>query len=88
MSNYYFQVLGIIDKLNEWNEQLNGFAQEHLDSVWVGAAAIGIIMVIVVWGINHLHLKWNQLFQRNIHLTYSKLKNILHLKYVNYFHYL
>ncbi len=55
MSNYYFQILGIIDKLNEWNEQLNSFAAEKMDSVWVGTAAIGIIMVIVVWGIHTLN---------------------------------
>ena len=55
MSNYYLQILGIIDKLNEWNEQLNGFASEHMDNVWVGVAILGVIMIVAVWGINTLN---------------------------------
>lgn len=51
----YIQVLGIIDKLNEWNEQLNGFAAEHLDSVWVGTALLGILIVAAVYGIQTLN---------------------------------
>lgn len=58
MANFYlhcFQILGIIDKLNEWNEKLDGFASEHLDSVWTGTALLGIIIVIAVWGVNTLN---------------------------------
>lgn len=55
MSNYYLQILGIIDKLNEWNEQLNGFASEHMDNVWVGVAVLGVIMAVAIWGINALN---------------------------------
>ncbi len=51
----YIQVLGIIDKLNEWNEQLNGFASEHLDSVWVGTAILAVLIVAAVWGIQTLN---------------------------------
>ncbi len=54
MINYGFQILGIIDKLNEWNEKLNGLASEHLDNVWVGVIILGIIMAFVIFGINTL----------------------------------
>ena len=54
MSNY-IQFLGLIDKLNEWNEQLNEFAAGHMDNVWVGVAIIGVVMVVAVWGINVLN---------------------------------
>ncbi len=54
MINNYFQILGIIDKLNEWNDQLNGFAAEHMDNVWVGVLILAGIMAVAVWGINTL----------------------------------
>jgi len=55
MYTHMMQVLGIIDKLNDWNEKLNGFASEHLDNVWVGALAVGIIFVVGCWGVNALN---------------------------------
>lgn len=55
MSSSLIQILGIIDKLNEWNEQLNGFASEHLDSVWVGAVLMGILILAAVWGVQTLN---------------------------------
>ena len=55
MSSQMFQVLGIIDKLNEINEKLNGYAAGHMDNVWVGVAIIGVLMLVVVWGINILN---------------------------------
>ncbi len=55
MINYYFQILSLVDKLNEWNDKLNEFAAGHMDNVWTGVAIIGVIMVIVVWGINTLN---------------------------------
>ena len=51
----YFQLLGIVDKLNEWNEKLNGFASEHMDNVWVGTAVLGVLIVVAVWGIQTLN---------------------------------
>ena len=55
MVSYYIQILGIIDKLNEWNEQLNGFASEHLDSVWVRKKKKKGIILVYVWGFNTLN---------------------------------
>ena len=37
------------------NEQLNGFASEHLDSVWVGTAILAVLIVAAVWGIQTLN---------------------------------
>ena len=51
----YFQILGIIDKLNEWNEQLNEFADGHLDNVWVGVAILGVLLFVAVWGVRTLN---------------------------------
>ena len=54
---YGIQILGIIDKLNDWNEKLNGFASKHLDNVWVGALMVGLVFVVSMWGINTLNKK-------------------------------
>ncbi len=53
--NNYALILGIMDTLNDWNEKLNGFASSHMDNVFVGAAAVGIIFVVAAWGINTLN---------------------------------
>ena len=55
--NYYPYILGIVDKLNDWNEKLNAFAAEHMDNVGVGTAIAGIILVMSIWGINTLNKK-------------------------------
>ena len=54
MSNY-FQILGVIDKLNEWNDKLNEFASGHLDNVWVGTAILGVLLIVAVWGVRTLN---------------------------------
>ena len=55
MNQYYPYILGIMDTINDWNEKLNNFASGHMDNVWVGAAALGIILVVSFWGINTLN---------------------------------
>ena len=55
MNSYYPYIIGIMDTLNDWNEKLNGFAAEHMDNVWVGAAAVGILFIIAAWGVNTLN---------------------------------
>lgn len=50
-------VMGIIDKLNEWNEELNNFSAEHLDNVFVGTVIIGVLIVIAFWGVQTLNKK-------------------------------
>ena len=57
MSNYYVQVLGIADKINELNDKLNNFSTENMDNIWVGVAIMGVLLVLAVWGINTLNKK-------------------------------
>ena len=48
----YPYILGIVDKLNEWNTQLNEFAANHMDNVWTGVAILGGLILVAVFGIN------------------------------------
>mgnify|MGYP007069897007 CR=1 FL=1 len=52
---FYPQILGLIDTLNDWNDKLNDFASSHMDNVWVGAAAVGIAFFLAAWGIRALN---------------------------------
>ena len=54
---YYPLILGIMDKLNDWNDKLNEFAAEHMDNVGVGVAILGVILLVSMWGINTLNKK-------------------------------
>lgn len=36
MYKYYPVMLGIVDILNDWNDKLNKFADEHMGNVGVG----------------------------------------------------
>ena len=54
---YYPYILGIVDKLNDWNEKLNDLASEHLDNVGVGVVVLGVILFVSMWGINTLNKK-------------------------------
>lgn len=51
------QILGIIDKLNEWNEQLSKFASEHMDNVGFGTVMLVLLIVVIFWGVNELNKK-------------------------------
>lgn len=57
MTNYYSQILSLMDTLNEWNEKLNSFAASHMDNVWVGTVIGGGLLVLAIWGINALNRK-------------------------------
>ena len=57
MTNYYSQILSLMDTLNEWNEKLNSFAASHMDNVWVGVAIGAGLLVLAIWGINVLNKK-------------------------------
>ncbi len=52
--NYYPQTLGIMDKLNEWNDKLNGIAASHMDNVWVGVLIMAVLLFIVFIGMGAL----------------------------------
>ena len=56
MINYY-QLLSIMDTLNDWNEKFNKFAEARMDNVWVGVAIGAGLLVLAIWGINVLNKK-------------------------------
>ena len=49
--NNYIQIIGIIDTLNDWNEKLNSYASEHLDSVLVGTLILFGLVAVSFWAI-------------------------------------
>ena len=57
MTNYYSQILSLMNTLNEWNEKLNSFAASHMDNVWVGTAIGAGLLVLAIWGISALNRK-------------------------------
>ena len=57
MIEFYPQVLGIMDTLNEWNEKLNEFAGKNLDNVLVGTALLFGIIIVAFWAIGALNKK-------------------------------
>lgn len=46
MIKYYPYILGIMEKLNEWNEKLDKFSAENLDDVFVGTLILGGLLII------------------------------------------
>jgi hypothetical protein len=57
MFKYYPLVLGIMDTISEWNEKLNNFSANNLDSVWVGTVLLAALFIIGCWGVNTLNKK-------------------------------
>ena len=51
MGNNYLLILGIVDKLNEWNEQLNQFTKEHFDNVGAGTLIFLGLVAFGFWAI-------------------------------------
>ena len=50
MTNYIY-ILGIIEKLNEWNEKLDAFSAAHLDNVFVGTIILGVLIAVAYFAI-------------------------------------
>lgn len=57
MHNYYPQIIGIVDKLNELNEKVNSYLDGKIDNVFAGTLIIGFIIAISFWGIRELTKK-------------------------------
>lgn len=57
MYKYYPMILGIMDKIEEWDEKLNAFAAEHMDNVLVGTLMLGLIILVAFYGIGELNKK-------------------------------
>lgn len=53
--SFYPQILGIVDRLNELNEKINGFLGDKIDNVFVGALIFGAIIFVTFWGIRELN---------------------------------
>ena len=57
MINKYSLILGIVDKIEEWNEKLNAFAGEHMDNVLIGSLVVGVLIFVAFSGVNALNKK-------------------------------
>jgi len=57
MYKYYPVVLGIVDQLNEWNEKLNAFADEHMGNVGVGTLLFFGLLGLAFFGIGTFNKK-------------------------------
>lgn len=57
MNNYYPQIIGIVDKLNELNEKVNSYLDGKIDNAFAGTLIIGFIIAISFWGIRELTKK-------------------------------
>ena len=52
---YLPMILSIMDKLNELNDKINDLIGNKIDNVFVGAAILGVIILVAFWGINTLN---------------------------------
>ena len=57
MHNYHFQIISIIDKLNELNEKINQALGTKIDNVVTGTIILGILIIISFWEISVLNNK-------------------------------
>ena len=57
MYKYYPLILGIVDQLNDWNEDLNKWADEHLGSVGVGTIIFFALLLVAFLGVAELNKK-------------------------------
>lgn len=53
----FFQIITIMDKLNDLNEKINQKFGGKLDNVFVGTVILGLILLITFWGIGELNKK-------------------------------
>jgi len=54
---YYPLLLGIVDQLNDWNEKLNKFADEHMGNVGVGTLLFFGLLAVAFFGVAELNKK-------------------------------
>ena len=57
MIKYYIAMLGIVDKLNEWNDKLNQIASKYMDNVVTGTIIGFVIIVVAFWAVGELNRK-------------------------------
>lgn len=54
---YYPIMLNIIDKLNDWNDDLNKWADEHMGNVGFGTLIFFALLGVAFYGIGTLNKK-------------------------------
>jgi len=54
---YYPVLLGIVDQLNDWNDKLNKFADEHMGNVGVGTLLFFALLAVAFFGVAELNKK-------------------------------
>lgn len=57
MYKYYPVMLNIIDKLNDWNDDLNKFADEHMENVGFGTFIFFALLGVAFYGVATLNKK-------------------------------
>ena len=50
-------MLGIIDQLNDWNEDINKWADEHMGNVGFGTVIFFALLIVAFAGIAELNKK-------------------------------
>ncbi len=48
---------GLTKFIEEWNEKLDAFAAENLDSPWFGALALIVLFAFGCWGVSYFSKK-------------------------------
>ncbi len=54
LSNYILIASKLSKLIDQWNDKLNAFAAEHMDSPWMGPVVLGVLFVFAYWGIKSL----------------------------------
>ena len=57
MYKYYPVMLNIIDKLNDLNDELNGWADEHMGNVGFGTFIFFVLLGVAFYGVGTLNKK-------------------------------
>ena len=50
-TSYLFPILGLMDKINEWNDQLNAFADKYLGNLVSGTVLFFAILIVAFWAV-------------------------------------
>ena len=55
--NYYIQILDIMDKLNEFNDKIQGFLFSDNNNILSGIGIMAFLLFIGIYGIHALNKK-------------------------------
>ena len=57
MSNLIFMAINLSKLIDQWNEKLDNFAGEYMDSPWMGSIVLAVLFIFAYWGIKSLASK-------------------------------